>query len=110
MRNMFRHMTAATRLLTDEQLIKQFMSLQTKHVSRHYNQRRHGGGAQTISEYSSIKKRMRAVNGFTEVKLSPARKRQHWHSHLRNAWNSISQLATDLEKDRERRRMMRLAA
>jgi hypothetical protein len=66
-------------------------------------------GKRRLAENSSIKKRMR-VGEFTEVKMTPARRREFWHASLRWKWQDIRNLATDLEKDRERRRLMRFAA
>ena len=100
----------ARNFLTDTEITSRFRLRAPKHVSKHRNQRNMQRGRCYVADNSSVMKRMRAVDGFKSVKISPARKREHWHSAKRWAWNAISQLATDLEKDRERRRLMRLAA
>lgn len=93
--------------LTDAEIINRFaLQANGKPVSK---RRAPFQGKRVIAENSSIKKRMRSVDGFAEVKISPARRRKHWHATKRWAWRAISTLATDLEKDRERRRLMRYA-
>ncbi len=107
----------AARFMTDAQIMSRVAVQQRPvHISKH-RQYNHNGkwiaGKQTIADDSSIMKRMRRArrsgDGFAEVKLTPARRREHWHAFKRWAWADISKLATDLEKDRERRRLMRYA-
>jgi hypothetical protein len=84
----------------------------TPHVSKHRQYDKDGKripGNRRLAENSSIKKRMR-VGEFTEVKMTPARRREFWHASFRQKWQDISTLADKLTKDRERRRLMRLAA
>lgn len=101
----------ARHFLDDSEIRHHFaMRRAAKHVSKHRNQRTLKRGRCFIADNSSIMKRMRSPDGFADVKISPARKRQHWHASMRRMWADISTLVTDLEKDRERRRMMKLAA
>ncbi|OSI20094.1 hypothetical protein [Bradyrhizobium canariense] len=82
------------------------------HVSKHRQYDKDGKripGKRRITEHSSLKKLMR-VGEFKPVKMTPARRREFWHAAMRWRWNDIRNLATDLEKDRERRRLMRFAA
>jgi hypothetical protein len=106
-------MALARQGLSDIELLGHLAMLRTKpHVSKHRRWTADGKyipGKRTITEYSSLKKRMR-VGEFAEVKMTPARRREFWHAAMRWRWNDIRNLANDLEKDRERRRLMRLAA
>jgi hypothetical protein len=99
--------------VSDTELLGHLALLRTRpHVSKHRQYDKNGKhipGARTLADNSSLKKRMR-VGEFKEVKMTPARRRQFWHASFRQKWDSISDLATKLEKDRERRRLMRLAA
>jgi hypothetical protein len=108
--NIFKHLTR--HFLSDEEIISRFaLSRKTIPVSKHRNQRNMTRGRCVIAENSSFMKRMRVVDGFVFVKpLTPARRRAHWHAKMRQRWADISKLVTDLEKDRERRRLMRYAA
>jgi hypothetical protein len=106
-------MSLARNALSDTQLLQHLaLKRSAPHVSKHRQYDKDGKripGKRTITEHSSLKKRMR-VGEFKEVKMTPARRREFWHASLRSKWNDIRSLATDLEKDRERRRLMRFAA
>lgn len=102
-------MALARNFLADHEINSHFAARRVrKHVSKHRNQRNMKRGRCIIADNSSFKKRMRSADGFSEVKLSPARKREHWHAARRQMWNDISLLVDNLAKDRERRRLMRL--
>lgn len=106
-RNVFSYL--ASHFLTAGEL-NAWRSPTGKHTSKHANQRNLKRGRCYIAANSSIMKRARSTDGFAEVKISPARRRQHWSAYMRAQWACISKLSTDLEKDRERRRLMRLSA
>ena len=100
----------ARHFLTDAQITARFSLRGKTPVSKHANQRTMKRGRCYIAANSSFMKRMRSPDGFADVKISPARRREHWSATKRWMWAEISNLVTDLAKDRERRRMMRLAA
>jgi hypothetical protein len=103
-------MALARRGLSDTAIL-QHLALRTAvkpHRSKHHHSRAFNG-KRRITEHSSLKKRMR-VGEFKAVVMTPARKREFWSASMRERWFDIRALATDLEKDRERRRLMRLAA
>lgn len=101
----------ASAFLTDGEIVQHIAAVRSRrHVSKHRNQRNMKRGRCFIAANSSIMKRMRSTDGFAEVKISPARRREHWGAYMRAAWAEISSLADRLERDRERRRFMRYAA
>jgi hypothetical protein len=106
-------MALARNALSDKDIVSHLtLRHTTPHVSKHRQYDKDGKhipGKRRVTEHSSIKKLMR-VGEFKEVKMTPARRREFWHASFRQKWDSISDLATKLEKDRERRRLMRLAA
>ncbi|KRR22142.1 hypothetical protein [Bradyrhizobium retamae] len=112
--NVFNYL--ARNFLSDAQIIGHFTTKRPPaRVSKHRNQRNLKLGRCYIADNSGIKKRMRAerrdeATGFADVIITPKRRREFWNATKRWAWADISKLAIDLEKDRERRRLMRLAA
>jgi hypothetical protein len=102
-------MALARRGLSDT-AIMQHMALRTAakpHRSKHHHSRAFNG-KRRVTEHSSLKKLMR-VGEFKEVKMTPARRRQFWSASMRQMWFDIRALTTDLEKDRERRRIYALS-
>lgn len=98
----------ARHFLTDAEIVNRFaLSRRTRPLSKHRNQRNMKRGRCYVANNSSIMKRMRAVDGFAEVKISPTRRREHWSAYMRAAWNDIRELGDKLEQDRIRRRLMR---
>ena len=101
----------ARNFLTDTEITSRFtLNRRMRPTSKHRNQRNMKRGRCIIADNSSFMKRMRSTDGFAEVKISPARKREHWHAARRQMWNDISLLVDNLAKDRERRRLMRSSA
>lgn len=102
-------MSLARNALSDTELLQHLAVRRAAPLRSKHHSSRAFKGKRIVTEHSSLKKRMR-VGEFTEVKMTPARKREFWHAAMRQRWNDIRNFATDLEKDRERRRLMRFAA
>lgn len=102
-------MALARNALSDTQLLQHLAIRRAAPLHSKHHRSRAFKGKRTITEHSSLKKILR-VGEFKAVNMTPARRREFWHASMRQRWNDIRNLANDLEKDRERRRLMRIAA